>query len=77
MLSIFDWSLSFAAILLAIVLNTPMLFVASGKPSVSPSAVVVFLFVEILIPDRSLSFAAVFVVGPKAQMSFVVSDSDS
>ena len=45
--------------------KTPMLFV------------VVFLLVGILIPDRSLSYAAVFVVGPKAPMSFVVSDWDS
>ena len=63
-LSVSDWSFSFAA-------NTPMLFVASSKPSGSPSAVVVFLFVEILVHDQSLSFAAIFVVGP---MSFVVSD---
>jgi len=33
-----DWSLSIAAVLLVIVLNTPMQFVASGKPSGSPSA---------------------------------------
>ena len=63
-----DWSLSFAAVLLVIVISAPKLFVASGKPSGSPSAVVVFLFVEILIPDRSLSFAAVYVVGRKAPM---------
>ena len=42
--------------------KTPMLFV------------VVFLLVGILVPDRSLSYAVVFVVGPKA---FVVSDWDS
>jgi len=70
-LTVSDWSLSFAATLLVIVLNTSMLFVASGKPSGSPSAVVVFLFAEILLHDWSLSFATVFVVGP---MSFVVSD---
>ena len=74
MLSVSNWSLSIAAILLVIVLNTPMLLVASGKPSGSPSTVVVFLLAEILVPDRSLSFAVVFVVGPKALMSFVVSD---
>ena len=47
---------------------------SSGKPSGATSAVVVFLLIEILVPNRSLSFAAVFVVGPKALMSFVVSD---
>ena len=51
--SVSDWFLSFAA-------NTPMLFVVSGKPSGSPSAVA-FLFAEILVHDRSLSFGAVFV----------------
>ena len=48
------------------------MFVASGKPSGSPSLVVVFLFAEILIPDWS-----VYVVGLKALMLFVVSDWDS
>ena len=71
MLSVSNWSLSFAANYL---LGHSNAIVASGKPSGSPSAAVVFLFVEILVPDRSISFAAVFVVGPKAPMSFVVSD---
>jgi len=54
LLSDSNWSLSFAAVLFVVILNTPMLFVASGKPSGAPSAVVVFLLAEILIFDGSL-----------------------
>ena len=70
LLSFSDPSLSFAAVLLVIVLKTPMLFVTSGKPSGAPFCCC--SLVGILIPSWSLSFAAVFVVGPK--VSFVVSD---
>jgi len=75
-LSISDLSLSFDAVLLVVVLKTPMLFVASTKPPGTPSTVVVFLLMGILVSDWSLSFAAVFVVGSKALMSFVVSNWD-
>ena len=68
LLSISNWSLFFAIVLLVIVLKTLMLF---GKPSGALSAAVVFLLTVILIPDQFLSFAAVFVVGLKALMSFV------
>jgi len=54
LLSDSNCSLSFAAVLFVVILNTPMLFVASGKPSGTPSAVVVFLLAEILIFDRSI-----------------------
>jgi len=51
-----------------------MLFVTFDTPSGIPSTVVVFLLARILIPNQSLSFAAVFVVGLNALMSVVASD---
>ena len=48
----------------------PLVSPSSG----TPSAVVAFLLSGILAPDRSLSFAAVFVVCLKAPVSFVIPD---
>jgi len=61
------------------VLNTPLLFITSGKPPASPSIGVGFFpVVGILVPDPSLSFAVVFfVVCLETPIPFVSSDVQS